>query len=247
MGCNRRRRQVGILKYYLPHILLIDKTGDRDLSKHLSAHFILEVFIFAIIAGCIAIEPVNQLEDPLPQIPESVPTGNVPVISQPETTTNASVQPTVNIQEQSKKAQPDENYSEAAEVDYREYVDWFLLNNNNIRYYTPDEYVCGQYTVDMLNASKKAGFNAYFGAVRFSDKTGHALVAFKSTFSGYTSWYFFEPQTNKQMTPETIKGILQERMGAIVTEVTVYGYYDDAGDKDPATWRFAYPLYNQKY
>ncbi|MBU4340382.1 MAG: hypothetical protein KKD46_05650, partial [Euryarchaeota archaeon] len=111
------------------------------MSKHLSAHFILEVFIFAIIAGCIAIEPVNQLEDPLPQIPESVPTGNVPVISQPETTTNASVQPTVNIQEQSKKAQPDENYSEAAEVDYREYVDWFLLNNNNIRYYTPDEYV----------------------------------------------------------------------------------------------------------
>ncbi len=200
----------------------------------MSAYFILELFIFAIIAGCIAAEPVNQLENPSPQIPESVPVGNATVISPSETTTTAAVQ-------------PEENYSEAVEVDYREYVDWFMSYNINIRGYTREEYVCGQYTVDMLNASKKAGFKAYFGAVRFSDGTGHALVAFKSTFSGYTSWYFFEPQTNNRMTPQTINGILQEKMGETVTEVTVYGYYDDGGDKDPATWRFAYPLYNQKY
>ncbi len=90
--------------------------------------------------------------------------------------------------------------------------DWFLFNNNNIRYYTPDEYVCGQYTVDMINASERAGFKAYFGAIIFSDNTG-----------------------------------LQQNMGKKVTEVTVYGYYDDAGDKDPATWRFAYPLYTKMY
>jgi len=49
------------------------------------------------------------------------------------------------------------------------------------------------------------------------------------------------------MTEQTIMQILQQNMGKKVTEVTVYGYYDDAGDKDPATWRFASPLYNQKY
>ncbi len=217
------------------------------MSKHLSAYFILELFIFAIIAGCIAAEPVNQLENPLPQIPGSVPAGNVPVISPSETTAPAAIQPTAAIQKQYEKVQPEENYSGAVEVDYREYVDWFMSYNIHIRGYTPEEYVCGQYTVDMLNASEKAGFKAYFGAVRFSDGTGHALVAFKSTFSGYTSWYFFEPQTNNRMTPETIKGVLQEKMGSTVSEVTVYGYYDDAGDNDPSTWRFAYPLYNQKY
>lgn len=126
-------------------------------------------------------------------------------------------------------------------------VEVFMAYNLNIRGYTPDEYVCGQYTVDMINASKKAGFKAYFGAIRFSDGTGHALVAFKSTHFDYTSWYFFEPQTNNQMNPQTIKEVLQEKMGKTVAEVKVYGYYDDAGDKDPTTWRFAYPLYNKKY
>ena len=140
-----------------------------------------------------------------------------------------------------------ENLSVAREVSYREYVDWLKNYNIHIRGYTPEEYVCGQYTVDMINASKDAGFNAYFGAIKFSDGTGHALVAFKSTQFGKTSWYFFEPQTNNQMTPETIRGVLQEKMGKTVTEVTVYGYYDDAGDKDPSTWRFAYPLYDRKY
>ncbi|MDD5615811.1 MAG: hypothetical protein PHH85_06365 [Candidatus Methanoperedens sp.] len=159
----------------------------------------------------------------------------------------ATLQPTPAAKEQYKEPTQQENYSTAIEVNYREYVDWFLLNNNNIRYYTPDEYVCGQYTVDMINASEKAGFKAYFGTIRFSDGTGHALVAFKSTFSGYTSWYFFEPQTNKIMTEQTIGHILQQNMGKKVTEVTVYGYYDDAGDKDPASWRFAYPLYTKKY
>jgi len=211
--------------------------------------FIPEVLIFVLLAGCIATEPGKQLEGTVPQITEYFP-GNVPAISRSETNTSAgepSFTPSATLQKQYEKAQPEENYSEAAEVDHREYVDWFMSYNINIRGYTPEEYVCGQYTVDMINASKKAGFKAYFGSIRFSDGTGHALVAFKSTFSGYTSWYFFEPQTNNRMTPETIKGILQEKMGETVTEVTVYGYFDDAGDKDPATWRFAYPLYNKKY
>ena len=209
----------------------------------------LEMLIFVILAGCIVDEPGKQLDGPVPHITENVTAGNVPAISQ--SITNVSVQPSftpsATIQKQYEKAQPEDNYSEVVEVDYRKYVDWFMSYNINIRGYTPEEYVCGQYTVDMINASRKAGYKAYFGAIRFSGGTGHALVAFKSTFSGYTSWYFFEPQTNNRMTPETIKGILQERMGETVTEVTVYGYYDDAGDKDPATWRFAYPLYNQKY
>jgi len=213
----------------------------------LSAYFILEVFIFAVIAGCIAAEPVNQAENPSPQIPDTVPAGNAPVISPSETTTSAVVQPTAAIQKQYEKVKPEENYSEAVEVNYREYVDWFMSYNLRIRGYTPDEYVCGQYTVDLINASKKEGFRAYFAAVRFSDGTGHALVAFKSTHFDYTSWYFFEPQTNNQMNPQTIKEVLQDKMGKTVAEVTVYGYFDDAGDKDPATWQFAYPLYNKKY
>jgi len=150
----------------------------------------LEVLIFVLLAGCIA-EPGKQ---EVAQTTEYVPTGSVPVISRSETNTSAAVQPSfkpsVTLQKQYEKAQPEENYSEAVEVDYREYVDWFMSYNINIRGYTPEEYVCGQYTVDMIKASEKAGFKAYFGSIMFSDGTGHALVAFKSTFSGYTSWYW---------------------------------------------------------
>lgn len=133
------------------------------------------------------------------------------------------------------------------EVNYREYVDWFKNHNLNIRAYTPDEYVCGQYTVDMINDSEKAGFRAYFAAVTFTDGTGHALVSFKSTVFDHSSWYFFEPQNNNQMTPETLPKALNRNLGKTVKEVNIYGYFDDAGDKDPSTWRFYYPLYNKKY
>jgi hypothetical protein len=140
-----------------------------------------------------------------------------------------------------------DNRSIAVEVNYREYVDWFRNYNLNIRAYTPQEYVCGQYTADMIAASEKAGYKAYFAAVIFSDGTGHAIVSFKSTVLGFTSWYFFEPQTNDMITPETLKIVLNQNMGKTVTRVDVYGYFDDAGDKDPATWRFAYPLYSKSY
>ncbi len=140
-----------------------------------------------------------------------------------------------------------ENKSVAVEVDYREYVDWFRDYNLNIRSYTPLEYICGQYTVDMINASEKAGYRAYFAAVRFSDGSGHAIVSFKSTVLGFTSWYFFEPQTNNLMTPETLGQEFRNNMGKTVTEVNIYGYFDDADDNDPSSWRFAYPLFNKKY
>lgn len=201
----------------------------------------LTVFVFMILAGCIATEPASEQQQTL----YSAPAPTVPVI--PEITATPVVQLTPAAKERYKEPPQQENYSTAKEVNYREYVDWFLLNNNNIRYYTLDEYVCGQYTVDMINASEKAGFKAYFGTIRFSDEAGHALVAFKSSYFGESSWYFFEPQTNKLMTSQTIKDLIQQNMGKKVTEVTVYGYYDDAGDNDQTTWRFAYPLYNQKY
>lgn len=211
---------------------------------------ILIVFVIVLLVGCIAPEPSEKPEQPYystpaPTVPVPPDITAIPVI---QTTSATIIQPIPTVEVQYEEPpKPEENHSVAIEVNYREYVDWFLLNNNNIRYYTPEEYVCGQYTVDMINASENAGFKAYFGAIRFSDDTGHALVAFKSTFSGYTSWYFFEPQTNNRMTEQTIRQILQQNMGKKVTEVTVYGYYDDAGDKDPATWRFAYPLYSKKY
>jgi uncharacterized protein YcfL len=204
----------------------------------LDSYFKLALFVFLILAGCIATEPAEKLQEQALSVPSS---------SVPEITATPVVQPSATVQEQYEKAPLQKNFSEAVEVDYRKYVDWFMSYNLNIRGYTPDEYVCGQYTVDMINASLKAGFKSYFGAIRFSDDTAHALVAFKSTQFGYTSWFFFEPQTNNQMTPQTISQNLQEKMGKKVTEVTVYGYYDDAGDKDPTTWRFAYPLYNKKY
>ena len=200
-----------------------------------------------LLAGCIAPESAEQpfYSTPAPVFPVTPEITAIPVV---QTTPATIIQPTHTVELQYEEPpKKEENNSVAIEVNYREYVDWFLFNNNNIRSYTSDEYVCGQYTVDMINASEKAGFKAYFGTIKFSDDTGHALVAFKSTVSGYTSWYFFEPQTNKIMTEQTIRQILQQNMGKKVTEVTVYGYYDNAGDKDPASWRFAYPLYTKKY
>ncbi len=210
-------------------------------------YYNLAVLIFILLAGCITAEHVNSVDQPVSQATESVPPIDVPVISPTETATAVAVQSSAAKQKQNMNTTQQENYSEVVEVNYRDYVDWFLSYNLHIRGYTPDEYVCGQYTVDMINASKTAGFKAYFGAIRFSDGTGHALVAFRSTQFSTTSWYFFEPQTNNRMTPETIKEVLNNKMGKTVTEVAVYGYFDDGEDKDPTTWRFAYTLYDRKY
>jgi hypothetical protein len=208
-------------------------------------YILLFVLVFVISAGCIATN--KQVAPTEREATTPVMTTEVqPVITEEKLSPKEEI-----IQEKivlpEEKLSSKENLSVAVEVDYRKYVDWFNTYNLNIRAYTPQEYVCGQYTVDMINASKKAGFHAYFAAVKFSDGTGHALVAFKSTRFNYTSWYFFEPQTNDQMTTETIAQILNEKMGRTVTEVFVYGYFDDAGDKDPTTWRFAYLLYNKKF
>lgn len=203
-----------------------------------------------MLAGCITLEPASDAQQPLFSVPApTVPvTPEITAIQVVRTTPATIIQSTPALEKQYEEIpQQEENHSVAIEVNYREYVDWFLSYNLHIRGYTPDEYVCGQYTVDMLNASENAGFKAYFGAIRFSDDTGHALVAFKSSYFGDPAWYFFEPQTNKIMTQQTIGKILQQNMGKKVTEVTVYGYYDDAGDKNAATWRFAYTLFNLKY
>jgi len=215
--------------------------GDRDLGRN----YIPVLLIFVLFAGCITADNAQFAPSNKPEVslsPTPSPSPNVSVVT-------ATVQPTGSIQKLDEKAHvsPSENKSIAVEVNYREYVDWFMNHNLNIRAYTPEEYVCGQYTVDMINDSEKAGYKAYFAAVTFSDGTGHSLVSFKSTIFGYTSWYFFEPQTNNQMTPETLAQELNQNMGKKVTEVNIYGYFDDAGDKDPTTWRFAYPLYNKKY
>lgn len=230
-------------------------------------YYMLVIFIFVLFAGCItsedgvqasktpeitaspaapAITPVQPASSLTPDPAPSAPAATVTVhVSTPTVT----AQPAWTPQKLDEKsyASPYENKSVAVEVDYRNYVDWFRNYNLNIRSYTPQEYICGQYTVDMINASEKAGYNAYFAAVRFSDSTGHALVSFKSTFSGYTSWYFFEPQTNDLLTPEGLAQEFNRNMGKTVTEVTIYGYFDDANDNDPSSWQFAYPLYNKKY
>ncbi len=163
------------------------------------------------------------------------------------TTYSAMSQRDDSNQEKGKAGTTYENKSIAIEVDYRKYKDWFMNHNTDIRVYSPEEYVCGQYTADMINDSERAGYTAYFAAVEFSDGTGHALVSFKSTVLGTTSWYFFEPQTNDLMTPETLPWELGQGTGKKVTEVNIYGYFDDAGDKDPASWRFDNLLYNRKY
>lgn len=195
-----------------------------------------------LFSGCIdeanVAQPVAEQ-----QVTEVTPAPSPTSINLPP----ATVQPTTTVPKPDETVQGFKNNSVAAEVNYRNYVDWFTHINVNIRAYTPEEYVCGQYTVDMINASEKAGFVAYFAAVTFSDGTGHALVSFKSTVFGTTSWYFFEPQTNKLMTPETLSQVLNRNLGENVKEVTVYRYFDDAGDKDPTTWEFAYPLFNKKY
>lgn len=212
----------------------------KSLANEFLRFDLLFILIFVLISGCVA--PEKPAAPEITAIPTLTPS---PVNS--STPVNTPIVPSITVSTIDSKINTSENKSIAVEVDYRKYVDWFMNHNLNIRAYTPQEYVCGQYTVDMMNASEKAGFHSYFGVVRFSDGTGHALVSFKSTFSGFTSWYFFEPQTNNLITPEILANVLKENMGLTVTEVTVYGYYDDAGDNDPTTWRFAYPLYDRKY
>ncbi len=232
----------------------------------MNKYYILVIFIFVLFAGCITAESgvhtskapevttsqaapeitLTPYPSPSPSPAPSAPSATATVHTPAPT---AIAQPVETPQKLDEKAHAlrYENSSVAVEVDYREYVDWFRNYNLNIRSYTPQEYICGQYTVDMINASEKAGYKAYFAAVRFSDGTGHAIVSFKSTFSGYTSWYFFEPQTNNLLTPEGLAQELNRNMGKIVTEVNIYGYFDDANDNDPSSWRFAYPLYYKKY
>ncbi len=223
---------------------------------YLKKHYILMFLVFVLIAGCVAPDGDKMAASTTPDIsPSSAapiiiplntpPASPVQVISSSVTTP----QPAKIIQKLDEKAHVAayENKSVAVEVDYRKYVDWFMAHNLNIRVYTPEEYVCGQYTVDMINDSAKAGYKTYFAAVTFTDGSGHALLSFKSTVFGYSSWYFFEPQKNELMSQETIVQELNQILGKTVAEVNVYGYFDDAGDKDPTTWRFAYPLYTKKY
>ncbi len=208
----------------------------------MNIYYILFILAFILLSGCITNEDITV--------------SNKPEVFQPPLPSPAVVPPvstvtpgrTDNIQEPGiKSPEASHNSSEIREVDYRKYVDWFKNHNVNIRHYSPEEYVCGQYTADMINDSKKAGYRAYFAAVKFSDGTGHALVSFKSTVLGTTSWYFFEPQTNDLITPETLAEELGQGPGKTVTEVGIYGYFDDAGDKDPASWRFGDILYRKIY
>jgi hypothetical protein len=207
-------------------------------------HVILILLLVVLFSGCIGWN--KALNEPVIIEPSYSPTPTPFAVVQAPAPTPA-IKPTEIIPNPEEKNANVDNRSVAVEVNYREYVDWFRSYNLNIRAYTPQEYICGQYTADMIAASEKAGYNAYFAAVTFSDGTGHALVSFKSTVLGFTSWYFFEPQTNKLITPDTLKNVLHQNMGKTVTRVDVYGYFDDAEDKDPATWQFAYPLYSKNY
>ncbi len=218
-------------------------------------HCIPVLLVFVLIAGCTAPDGDKMAASTTPDVSSSpapfpIPL-NAPSTSPAQTASSpaAKPQPAEITQKFNEKthASAYENKSVAVEVDYREYVDWFMAHNLNIRIYTPEEYVCGQYTVDMINDSAKAGYKAYFAAITFTDGSGHALLSFKSTVFGYSSWYFFEPQTNKLMSQETLAQVLNQNLGKTVAEVDVYGYFDDAGDKDPTTWRFAYPLHTKKY
>jgi hypothetical protein len=211
----------------------------------LGRYHIILILLLVLFSGCIGgnkalNEPIMELSYSPTPTPFAVKTVQAPVPM-------PTIKPTEIISKTEEKHEKVDNRSVAVEVNYREYVDWFRSYNLNIRAYTPQEYICGQYTADMIAASEKAGYKAYFAAVTFSDGTGHALVSFKSTVLGTTSWYFFEPQTNKLITPETLKNVLNLNMGKTVTRVDVYGYFDDAGDNDPATWQFAYPLYSKNY
>jgi hypothetical protein len=202
---------------------------------------ILILLLVVLFSGCIGWN--KALNEPVIIEPSYSPTPTPFTVVQAPAPTPA-IKPTEIIPNPEEKPAAD-NSSVAVEVNYRAYVDWFRSYNLNIRAYTPQEYICGQYTADMIDASEKAGYKAYFAAVTFSDGSGHALVSFKSTVLGFTSWYFFEPQTNDLMTPETLGQELEKTIGKKVVEVNVYGYFDDAGDNDPATWRFAYPLYSK--
>lgn len=212
------------------------------------------LLVFVLIAGCTASDNDKMAASNTPEVgpspaPFLMPLNTPPAsLTQAVSSSAATSQPAENIQkfDEISHASAYENKSVAVEVNYRKYVDWFMAHNLNIRGYTPEEYVCGQYTVDMINDSAKAGYKAYFAAITFTDGSGHALVSFKSTV-GYSSWYFFEPQTNKLMSQESIAQVLNQNLGKTVSEVNVYGYFDDAGDKDPTTWRFSYPLYTKKY
>jgi hypothetical protein len=146
------------------------------------------LLVFVLIAGCVAPDSDKTAASTTPEVsPSPVPISmplNTPPASPAQAVSSpaATPQPAKIIQKLDEKAHASayENKSVAVEVDYREYVDWFMAHNLNIRIYTPEEYVCGQYTVDMINDSAKAGYKAYFAAITFTDGSGHALLSFKS-------------------------------------------------------------------
>ncbi len=225
------------------------------MKKYYISVIIPVLLVFVLISGCTAPDGDKMAASTTPNAsPSPAPILmplNIPPASPAQAVSSpaATPRPAEIAQKFDEKtnASTYENKSVAVEVNYREYVDWFMAHNLNIRAYTPGEYVCGQYTVDMINDSAKAGYKVYFAVITFTDGSGHAIVSFKSTVFSYSSWYFFEPQTNKLMSQETLAPVLNQNLGKTVAEVNVYGYFDDAGDKDPTTWRFAYPLYTKKY
>ena len=205
-------------------------------------NFCLIVALLALFSGCITDDKPGSNSSNmqiLSSIPYSFidPNPEIPAVS-PET---------VEVVPEQEKTQPDRNSQVAVEVSYQNYVDWFMKNNLFIRAYIPGKYVCGQYTVDMISDSERAGYKAYFAVITYTDSTGHALVSFKSTVSGISSWYFIEPQTNQLITTETLAQAVSKNSGKTVTEVNIYSYFDDAGDKDPTTWRFDDLLFSRKY
>ncbi|MCZ7380064.1 MAG: hypothetical protein O8C64_00595, partial [Candidatus Methanoperedens sp.] len=114
-------------------------------------HIIL-ILLLVLFSGCIGgnkalNEPVMTPLYSSTPTPLAVKTVQAPVPT-------PTISPTEITPKTEEKHENAGNRSIAVEVNYREYVDWFRNYNLNIRAYTPQEYVCGQYTADMIAASE---------------------------------------------------------------------------------------------
>ena len=79
-------------------------------------------------------------------------------------------------------------------ISWMELVSFISDDHTNWNEYVPDEYVCLDFAIDLVESAGKQNIKAWIVGVDFyNDETGHAFVAFETTDRGVV---FLEPQAD---------------------------------------------------
>ncbi len=88
-------------------------------------------------------------------------------------------------------ATPTPNY---APISWKELVSFITADHTNWQDYEPDQYVCLNFALDLVQNARQAEIPAWVVAVFFeNEEIGHAFVAFQTTDKGLV---YIEPQTD---------------------------------------------------